>query len=255
MSLEKVIDSIWRSRQEGVYYPEEWKGRLSQAEAYEVLLGLLARHLAAGDTQVGWKVGLTAKAIQTQFGVYEPVFGFLLASGAKPSGIQFTFADLIRPGFEPELCLTVGMPLEGPGVTLEQARSVISAAAPALEIVERRGDPAADLNLMLVDNAQQRAFVTGKPTSPLPVELDLSQATVDVFINGKHTDHASAAEVMGNPAASVAWLANKLAQFGRRLEAGMQVMSGSFTRQYPVNRGDRIEARFVPFGPVTADFP
>lgn len=254
MSLEKVIDSIWRSRQDGVYYPEEWKGRMSQTEAYEVQLGMLARHIATGDTQVGWKVGLTAKAIQDQFGVYEPVFGFLLASGAAPSGTRFTFADLIRPGFEPELCLTVGIPLQGPGVTLEQARSTISAVAPALEIVERRGDPAADLNLMLVDNAQQRAFVTGNPTSPLPVGLDLSKATVGVLINGKHMGHASAAEVMGNPAASIAWLANKLAQFDRRLEAGMQVMSGSFTRQYPVNRGDHIEARFVPFGPVTADF-
>jgi 2-keto-4-pentenoate hydratase len=30
-------------------------------------------------------------------------------------------------------------------------------------------------------------------------------------------------------------------------------MSGSFTRQYPLNRGDRIEARFDPVGPVRAE--
>lgn len=254
MSLEKVIDSIWRSAQEGVYYPEEWKGRLSQREAYEVQLGLLARYVAAGNVHLGWKVGLTAKAIQTQFGVYEPVFGFLLGSGAKPSGTRFTFAELIRPGFEVELCLTVGTTLQGPGGTLKQAITAISAVAPALEIVEGRGNVATDLSLALADNAQQKAFVTGKPTSPLSAGLGLSKTTVDVFINGKHMEHASGAEVMGNPAASVAWLANKLAEFGRRLEAGMRVMSGSFTRQYVVNRGDHIEARFVPFGTVSADF-
>ena len=63
-------------------------------------------------------------------------------------------------------------------MTLAQARAAISAAAPALEIVERRGDFAADLNLALADNAQQKAFVTGTPTSPLPPELDLGAATV-----------------------------------------------------------------------------
>jgi 2-keto-4-pentenoate hydratase len=31
-------------------------------------------------------------------------------------------------------------------------------------------------------------------------------------------------------------------------------MSGSFTRQYPIARGDRIEGRFDPLGPVRAEF-
>ena len=56
------------------------------------------------------------------------------------------------------------------------------------------------------------------------------------------------------PAASVAWLANKLGELDRALLAGMRVMSGSFTRQYPVARGDHVEARFVPFGAVWATF-
>jgi 2-keto-4-pentenoate hydratase len=52
----------------------------------------------------------------------------------------------------------------------------------------------------------------------------------------------------------VAWLANKLAEFGRRIEAGHRIMSGSFTKQYPIRRGDRIETRFTPFGAVRATF-
>jgi 2-keto-4-pentenoate hydratase len=31
-------------------------------------------------------------------------------------------------------------------------------------------------------------------------------------------------------------------------------MSGSFTRQYALTRGDRIEATFTPLGPVRASF-
>jgi hypothetical protein len=86
MTIERAIDSIWRSGQAGVYFPEEWKGKLSQRQGYDVQLGILTRHIAAGDAHVGWKVGLTAKATQDHFGLYEPVFGFLLRSGAKPSG-------------------------------------------------------------------------------------------------------------------------------------------------------------------------
>ena len=59
--------------------------------------------------------------------------------------------------------------------------------------------------------------------------------------------------VLGGPAASVAWLANRLADFGQRLEQGSKIMTGSFTRQYPIAQGDLIEARFDPFGPVTLE--
>jgi len=31
-------------------------------------------------------------------------------------------------------------------------------------------------------------------------------------------------------------------------------MSGSFTKQYPISRGDTIETRFTPFGAVKAFF-
>ena len=65
---------------------------------------------------------------------------------------------------------------------------------------------------------------------------------------------ASGAEVLGAPVASIAWLANTLAQFDRRLESGAQVMSGSFTKQYDINRGDVIEARFEPISAVSARF-
>jgi 2-keto-4-pentenoate hydratase len=50
----------------------------------------------------------------------------------------------------------------------------------------------------------------------------------------------------------VAWLAAKLAQFGERVRAGDYIMSGSFTRQFPLARGDRIEAVFDGIGAVAA---
>ncbi len=253
MSIEQATDAFWQCARERKAPPAEWMKRLSRDEAYRVQLGVLAHHVAGGERQAGWKVGLTSKAMQIQQGVHEPVLGFLLASGERPSGTRFQYADLINPGFENELCLTVGTTLRGPGVTAERAQAALSAMAPAFEIIEKRGDFAADLNVSLADNAQQRAYVTGGAV-PVPAGFDLATVAAEISVNGAVSERALGREVLGTPAASIAWLANKLAEFGLALEAGMKVMSGSFTRQYPLRRGDRIEARFDPVGPVRAEF-
>ena len=161
MTVDSMVDTVWKGVQRRVHHPQELRGKLSVEDAYRVQLGLLARHQQAGERQAGWKVGVTSKAVQAQLGLAEPVFGFLLESGHKPNGSVFDVASLIRPAFENELCITMGATLVGPGVTLEQGRSAISHVAPALEIVETRGD-VLELELVLADNSQQKAFVTGR---------------------------------------------------------------------------------------------
>jgi len=252
MTPESQVDLMWGCVTSRKDYPTELRGKFSFDDAHHIQLGLLARYEQAGDKQAGWKVGLTAKAMQAQLGIPEPLFGFLLESGHKCSGAIFAHASLARPAFENELCLTLGKSLHGPGVTLEEARAAISRVAPAFEIIERRGGANADLALALADNAQQRFIVTGAP-SPLG-DVDLATVSVEVISNGIVQETALGREVLGTPIASVAWLANKLAQFGRHLESGEQIMSGSFTKQYNLNRADVIESRFQPFGTVRAEF-
>jgi 2-keto-4-pentenoate hydratase len=253
MDIEAVTESIWAHTMRRSYFPAEWKGRLTVDQAYRVQLGLLDRWMAQGERLAGWKVGLTAPVIQRQFGMHEPVMGFLFESGHRDSGVTFQHGELIEPGFENELCLTVGVPLQGPGVTPAQARAAITAVQPAFEIIEGRGDFRADISLGITDDEQQKAFVTGLSMS-LPPGWEPAQTTVEVLINGRRLEHAVGSDETGHPVRAVAWLANKLAEFGRRLEPGHRIMSGSFTKQYPIARGDRIETRFTPFGAVRATF-
>lgn len=254
VNTDQVIETLWGNIQRGVHDPAELHGAIPTVDdAYRAQLGLLGCYERAGDRQVGWKVGLTAKAIQAQLGFYEPVFGFLLHTGHRPSGAVFEFASLKRPGFENELCITLGAPLVGPGVTFEQARSAISHVAPALEIIEKRHAAPSDMQLILADNGQQKAFVTG---ADVPLGgLDLAEVIVDVTVNGVMQERARGAEVLGRgPIASISWLANKLAQFGRHLEAGTRIMSGSFTKQYDIKPGDAVEVQFDRVGAVSAKF-
>ncbi|MBV8118721.1 MAG: hypothetical protein JO081_02130, partial [Alphaproteobacteria bacterium] len=128
---EAAIDSFWRARQRGDYFPVAWFDRLSLDQAYRIQLGLVARRYRdAGERQIGWKVGLTAEPIQQQFGFHEPVFGCVL--DRKPSGHVFGPDELINPGFENELCFKVDRPLAGE-IALAEARGAIELVYPALE--------------------------------------------------------------------------------------------------------------------------
>lgn len=254
MDLQEVIESIWECKQQGIYYPTEFRGKLSMEEGYRIQLGILEKQLKAGEVLCGWKVGLVAKAIQEQLNYHERVFGYLLRSDELPSGSAVWFDELVAPCFESELCVTLGAGLKGPGVTPEQARAAIKVVAPGIELIEKRGDFSGDLPLTMADNVQKKFFITGPHTEPLSSDDDLSAAVVEVYINGEIVDQATGEDILDGPEASVAWLANALHPFGRKLERGCKVMTGSFTRQYPISQGDVIELRFQPYGSVQAEF-
>jgi 2-keto-4-pentenoate hydratase len=253
MDIDQAAADLHARIRRGEHMPADWRGRLTMAQAYAVNLAILRRNVADGDAQAGWKVGLTAAAMRAQWNIPEPCFGVLMRSGHRESGTRFAFDALIAPGIENELCLSIGERLAGPGVTAQRAARAIAWVAPALEVVEVRGDFSGDIALAMADNAQQKAFVTGKPT-PWDPSFDLAATTVEVRFGDAVRDRAAGIEVMGGPLHSIAWLANKLAEFGLALEPGMKVMSGSFTRQYRVERGDAVVARFEPFGEVGAAF-
>jgi 2-keto-4-pentenoate hydratase len=242
--LATTVASFWAARTRGEWFPEAWKDKLTNDQAYQVLFGLMARRLAGGERQIGWKVGLTSKAIQQQFNVHEPVFGCILES--RPSGHVFAPGDLISPGFENELCLRMGKDLAG-AVSRDQALDAVASVHPSLEIIETRGDLTRQLALALADNAQQKTVILGAPVA-LPVNPET--VSVRVVINTETAATGTGDAVLGHPLNSVVWLAGKLAEFGRGLKAGDIVMSGSFTRQFPINPGDTIRAEFSGVGAV-----
>ena len=245
--LAAAEEEFAAARGRGEYFPAAWFDRLSLDDAYRLQLALIRR---SGARRVGWKVGLTARAIQQQFGVHEPVFGCLLTEGRLDTGHAFRAADLISPGFENELCIVMGADL-APGATADDVAAAVARVHPAFEIIETRGDLTSQLALALADNAQQKAFVIGPAVERVALPA-LDKVTVRVAINGAEVAAADGTAVLGHPYNAVAWLAGKLAQFGEQVRAGDTIMSGSFTRQFPLNRGDRIEAAFAGIGTVTA---
>lgn len=252
-TLKDAIEHFWAARQRGVYFPPEWRDRLDLDDAYRIQLALVGRRCASGITHSGWKVGLTAKAIQEQFNVHEPVFGCLLSEGCMQTGHRFRYDDLIAPGFENEICVVLNRDLVGAKLGIDDVARAVERCHPALEIIETRGDLTRQLSLALADNAQQKFFVIGPPVT-LSEALDLSRIGARVSVNGAEVGAGRGDAVLGHPLRSVAWLAGKLAPYGRRLKAGDHIMTGSFTRQFPIARGDRIQTEFEGVGAVEAVF-
>jgi 2-keto-4-pentenoate hydratase len=245
IELTTAVEDFWTARARGEFFPQAYADRLDLDEAYRIQLALIDRRVAAGERQIGWKVGLTAKAIQQQFGFHEPVFACILET--QPTGHVFGATELIHPGFETELCVRLGRGLEG-SVSLEQVRAAVDVIYPSFEIIETRGDMK-QIALAMADNGQQRSVVLGSPVRLAPATA-LDQVEARVQLNGNEVATGLGSAVLGNPLNSIQWLAEKLGQHGRRLRAGDIIMTGSFVRQFPLQAGDVAVAEFSGIGRV-----
>jgi 2-keto-4-pentenoate hydratase len=252
--IERAIDSFTKARLNGVYFPPEWYNRLSLDDACRVQLGVLQRLVADGAKHIGWKVGLTSEAIQRQFGVPEPVFGFLLAEGVHQSPAVLQVDALIQPGIENEMCVTLGHALRGPGVDEARARASVRSVRSAMELVETRGPFTEQLAVAIGENVQQKGVILSEEVLVLPDDFDLAAVGVEVQLRGETIARASGEAVLGDPLRSIAWLANKLSQFNLGLAPGQLVMTGSLTRQFQAQRGDTFRATWQPLGVVIAEF-
>ncbi|MCU1375056.1 MAG: 2-oxopent-4-enoate hydratase [Actinomycetia bacterium] len=223
------------------------------ADAYEIQRLQIADKLAVGRVVRGHKAGLTSPAMQQMMGVDEPDYGHLLDDMFVLEGGSVAVADLCQPRVEFEVAFVLGEALPE-ACTAEDVVRATELVFPAIEIIDSRFD---GWNITLcdtiADNASSARVVLG-PRGVAPAELDLRLIDVVVTKNGEHLDSGSSGAVLGNPAAAVAWLANKLHGFGERLEAGHIVMPGSCTRAHDVAPGDSIVAEFSKLGAVGVRF-
>lgn len=210
--------------------------------------------LAAGRTLVGRKIGLTSKAMQQATGITEPDYGVMFDDTVYRSGGEIPVDHFSNVRVEVELAFVLKAPLEGPDCTLEDALAAIDYAVPALEVlnshIELEGRTIVDT---ISDNAAYGAMVLGD-VHKRPDEIDLRWVPGVLSRNGEIEETGVAAGVLGHPATGVAWLANKFAQHGARLEAGEIILAGSFTRPMWVSRGDDVSCDFGPMGTLTCRF-
>jgi 2-keto-4-pentenoate hydratase len=227
---------------------------ITAADAYRIQMINVERRVASGRRIVGRKVGLTSLAMQKMFGVNEPDFGHLFDDMMLASGDECRVGALMLPRIEPEIAFALSRELRGPGITREDVIAATEYVTPALEIIDTRlRDWKITLADTIADNASSSRVVLGAEKSK-PSKCDLAGVGMKLEKNGTIVEEGVGAAVLGHPAEPVAWLANKLAEFGQTLAAGSIIMPGALCRAVDVTAGDSIIANYDHLGTVSVKF-
>ena len=233
---------------------------MTMDDAYAVQAAYVALRHAEGRRTIGWKIGLTSKAMQYALNITTPDSGVLLDDMLFEDGVAIAADRFIQPRIEAELAFVFKAPLQGPGVSVTDVMNATDYILPALEILDTRilrVDPATSKARTIVDtisdNAANAGIITGG-RAMRPDGFDPRWAGAIVMRNAEVEETGLGAGVLNQPARGIAWLANRLSQYGQRIEAGQIVLSGSFIRPIEARHGDTILADFGPMGTVGCYF-
>lgn len=229
-------------------------------DAYRIQSAWVKRKIAAGREVIGWKIGLTSKAMQYALNINIPDSGVLLNDMVFEDNSTIPKDRFIQPRIEAEIAFVMKAPLKGPNVTVFDVLNATDYVMPALEILDTRilrVDPETKTvrNVFdtISDNAANAGIVTGG-RAIRPDQLDMRWMGAIVSRNAEVEETGLGAGVLNQPARGVAWLANRLAQYGDGIEAGQVVLAGSFIRPIEARHGDTIVGDFGPYGSVSLYF-
>jgi 2-oxo-hept-3-ene-1,7-dioate hydratase len=247
-----ILMAAEKDRKQAVQLSKTWPG-ISMEDAYAISTEVADRKIAAGDKLIGFKVGLTSKAMQRSSQIDEPDYGHLLDSMLIADGARVPHENFCLPRVEVELAFVLEKPLRGPGIGLTDVLRATEYVVPAIEIVDARlQDPRKIFDTVSDNGAAAGIVVGGRPVGPR--DLDLRWVGGIMYRNAEIEETGVAAGVLGHPALGVAWLANKLGQHGVTLNAGYLVLAGSFTRVVFARKGDTLHADFGPLGGLAVQF-
>lgn len=258
-SLAERLDQAERSRSQVGHFSSA-NPDMTIEDAYAVQRAWTGMKLAGGRVAIGHKIGLTSRAMQRSSNIGEPDYGLLLDDMLFPDERDIPFDRFIVPRVEVELAFRLKAPLEGPGRTIFDVLDATDYIVPAIEIIDARIEQVDRTTGVtrkvfdtIADNAANAGLVLGgRPVRPH--DVDLRWVSALLHRNGVIEDSGVAAAVLGHPAHGPAWLANKLAAHGERLEAGEIILGGSFTAPVPAAKGDTFHADYGPLGSIAVRF-
>ena len=224
-------------------------------DSYEIQsIGIDMRIKNLNRCVVGKKIGITSIGMMKQLNCDTPDYGILLNNAIVTEGQSCSMDELISPRIEGELAFIIDKPLKGPRITIADVYNATAWVVPCFEVCDTRvANWDVTVKDTISDNAGASKFVLGSHPKKLN-EINPRLIGMMVEKNGVMTGSAAGAEVMGNPVASVCWLANRLFELDTYLEPGEIILSGSFMSALPAQAGDSFMAHVDGFPSVGLRF-
>ncbi|MFS8056580.1 2-oxo-hepta-3-ene-1,7-dioic acid hydratase [Rhizobium sp. BR 317] len=233
---------------------------MTMDDSYAIQNAWVQKKIARGRKPIGWKIGLTSKAMQYALNINIPDSGVLFDDMVFEDGATVPADRFIQPRIEAEIAFVMKAPLKGPNVSIFDVLNATDFITPALEILDTRilrVDPETKKARTIVDtisdNAANAGIVTGG-RAVRPDQIDMRWMGAIVSRNAEVEETGLGAGVLNQPARGIAWLANRLSQYGDGIEAGQIVLAGSFIRPIEARHGDTINADFGSYGSVSLFF-
>lgn len=231
--------------------------QMTPDQAYQVQLQLMQMKIAKDlETVVGMKIGMTSRGMQKLLNIDIPDYGHLTDAMMLREGEVCHMQELISPKVEGEIAFCLKKDLKGPGVTVADVYNAVEYIAPSIEVVDSRiNDWRIKLCDTIADNGSSARFVIGARMTKIS-QVDLRLVGMTMEKNGQLLSSGTGAEVWGNPAAAVAWLANTLSAYSEELylHAGQIIMSGALTAADPAIAGDCYTVSFDGMGSISLRF-
>ena len=233
---------------------------ITMGDAYEVQNAILRAKKAEGRDVVGWKIGLTSKAMQYALNIDIPDSGILFDDMVFENGATVPDTRFIQPRIEAEIAFVMKDALAGAEVTRQDVIAATDYVAPSIEILDtriKRVDPETGKARVIFDtisdNAANAGVVLGAEKHAIDA-FDLRWVAAMAFRNDEIEETGLGAGVLNDPVESVVWLARRMAAYGQAIEPGHIILSGSFIRPIECPNGTKIFADFGSFGSVNINF-
>ncbi|MGK9236891.1 hypothetical protein KXS07_34490 [Inquilinus limosus] len=197
---------------------------------------------------VGYKVGLTGKAMQERLGVSHPVAGVLLQRMLLAPGTPVPAGFAAKPLVEADLIAVIGDAGVNQARTPAEVLAHLSALRPFIELADLAlaPDEKPTAESITAINVGARLGVLGEPVAIEPGFAD-RLASMKVSLadgSGKVLAEAPGAAILGHPLNAVIWLAQDLAARGEALRPGQLVSLGSFGPPTQPAPGGTVTVRY-----------
>ena len=211
----------------------------------------LVERLESSDNRiVGYKAGLTSKAVQERFGVSSPVRGVLLEKMLLTDGADVPAEFGARPVFEADLMVVVkDAAIHKAQTHLDVLRS-LSLVVPFIELPDLVMAEGEKLSAPLIVslNVGARLGVVGKGIPVEPTDrFAAALAAMRVVVTdqgGRELASSQGAAILDHPLNAVQWLVQDLEKSRIRLKPGDLLSLGSFTPPMTPRPGLGVTVRY-----------
>ena len=249
---QKFLDTFYRGAWAGELTPDVSK--LTINESYKVQDLVAQMRTERGEEVAGYKVGCTSEAIQSQFGLHEPINGRVFRPRIYEQGIELNWKDYVNCAVEPEMVIRISKDVSGIDLSDNELIHSIDYVSPGIELHNYKFWFEPPTSQELICSGGIHAGLVVGDSRVKADKLSFENELFCVFKDDKLVTQAGASEIMGGPLHSLRWLVNFLTQRGLQLEEGSFVIPGSPVELVLIDRDTELRVDIESVGSLKARF-